>query len=287
MLRTAVYSLGCSVLILCLPVSQALSCPTPLPERWTQASANGEYELIVEPSLERDEDGLVFDGATFRLERVGIRRETVWEVKSAGFQREALVANDGDYVATVGWWFGAPEITIRNSAGAVIRSLSEDDLVSIAEQLDGASWSLVGLDDTEEYLVIEVSGLAASTDSGHPVTRRIQLMDGDVVEPPITPPGFEIPGLECPAPAARRVLASPGVLMLLCNADDRSHSSVRSYEFADAQFRLVAVREHGPQGGEGRWWREVGTEDEPGPCETIYRNGEVASERCGPDVTSP
>ena len=271
MLRTALYSLGCSVLILGFLQSEVLGCPveTP-PQRWTQTSANGEYELIVEPEFRRGEAETVFESATYRLERVG-QRETVWKVESPEFHRQALVANDGDYVVTSGRWSGSDVLTIRNSAGAMIRSLADEDLASIAEQLEGASWSLKKFD--------------ASYEQGRSISRQIQLMDGDVIDPPMSPPGFELPVLECPAPAALWVFAIWRKLILQCLAEDRQ--LVRTYEYADAPFRLIQASSYGPPGRDSQVWRARDSEDEPGPCETIYSNGEVVSERCGPGVASP
>lgn len=284
MLRTALYSLGCSVLILGLPQSQALGCPGP-PESWTQASANGEFELSVNPEYVRRERGLVLDGARYRLERVGVRRETVWEVRAPELHGVGFVANDGDYVVTARPWRRGDALTIRNSAGAVIRSLAEEDVVSIAEQLEGASWSLKGLDASQEYLEIEVAFFNDSYEQLRSISRQIQLMDGYVLDAPSAPPGFQIPQLACSAPARLRVFAIARNLTLVCIDDPRTHEVLREYEFADERFRLVMARDFG--GGDGRQWRARVSEDEPGPCETIYRDGEVVSERCGPDVTSP
>lgn len=286
MLRAAVYSLCCSVLVIWWPGHPAHGCPIPPTEPWTQASANGAFELIFEPG-ERpsQESGSWRREATYRLERVGARREVVWEVRSPELHDMGFVANDGDYVVTARAWPGGDALTIRNSAGALIRSLANHDLVSIAEQLEGARWSLKELDASQEYLEIEVAFYNDSSEQQRAITRRIQLMDGFVLDSPNTPPGFQLPAVACSAPAALQVGASLHYLTLACIDAARDHRVIREYELRDEHFRLVWALEF--EGEDRRSWRARGAEDEPGPCETVYRNGKVVSERCGPGVTPP
>ncbi len=285
MTRTGLASLTCSVLIQFAPVSLALGCPLPPPERWTQTSGNGAYELIVEPIEERRPDGTrLFHGATYRLERVGVRRATVWNVNSPDMHSEAVVAGDGDYVVTARGWYYRGGVTIRNSAGAVIRSLTADDLVSIQERLDGATWRVAGLDESEEYLLIEVDFYDEQFEKSQTITRRVQLMDGYVMDAPASSQDLEIPHLECAEPGGLVVFAGWRELELTCNARAGGPEAVRTYELENDQLRLIEALdiEHGTLSH----WRRASSESEPGPCETIYRDGDVVSERCGSDVTS-
>lgn len=250
---------------------------------FAKASSNGELELIVEPEP-CDEAALAngrFPGAIYRLERVGPERKTIWRARSPELHSHGLVASDGDYVITADEGIAGSGITIRNSAGAVIRSLSREEVISIPEQLAGAYWWIMGLDPSEEFLEVKVLRGDASGRMG---ARRIQLMDGRVIGSPVAPPGFELPRLDCPPHMKLEVDAYHGVLRQECREGRNGGGFSRSYSFEDGEFELVETWKHEPRGN-GAFWQRV--EGHPGACESIYRDGDLGSERCGEDVEPP
>lgn len=251
----------------------------PFPERWTRASASGELELVVEPVFGDEGAERRLRGSRLRLERVGDERTVIWETTSPELLWTGFVADDGDYVVTLGG-----EVTIRNSAGAVVRSLSQDELVSIAEQLDGADRRVIGLDATEEYLLVEIFR-DENAERIAIASRRVQLMDGAVLDPPATPPGFALPPLTCAPPAELRVVAMSENLWQGCLAPSGDAGETRAYAYADGAFRIVEARSFGP--GVDRWWVAEDQEVGSGPCERIHRDDALVSERCGPDVEPP
>ena len=256
------------------------ACPLP-PLSWTKSSANGGLELIRVSLTEEPRSDPWSPPATYRLERVGPSRELVWEARANDFHFAGLVANDGDYVVT---WGSGDDITLRNSAGAVIRSVAPDEIVSLAEQVEGATWTVRGLDESQEYLLVDVV-LADESLEGRVSSRRIQLMDGEVIDAPHTPPGFELPELSCPASTTLRVAAYWHGVSLRCLDASGAISLWRDYELHESGFELIEAVDM--RGGGVLRWSAQGSEDEPGPCERSYRDDELVSQRCGADVAAP
>ncbi|HEU4429379.1 MAG TPA: hypothetical protein VFT98_11540 [Myxococcota bacterium] len=284
----AVWLLGVELLQLSA-AARARGCP-PVARPFAQASASGLLELIVEPDERerRDGKGRGMPGARYRLVRAGSASASIWEATSDDFPAQALVANDGDYVVTAFPVYEGPAITIRNSAGAVIRSLTEQDLISIPEKLDGAMWRIVGLDPGEEYLEIEVSRFGESGAEHERVAlRRVQLMDVRVVDAPVVPPDFALPRIDCPAHTTLAVHADSAGLALTCAGEEDGPRFGRSYALEDGDLLLVDEFSRDARGDvQVRWLkREAGAPAER--CESIYRGGELVSERCGEDVEPP
>jgi len=280
MARIITPALLCLAVVHCADAAGARGgCP--LLAGWSQASSNGELELSMEP--EPCDEAAVREGrylplAVYRLERVGPPRQMVWQMRSAEIHGDGLVASDGDYVLTADRSFLGAAITIRNSAGAVIRSLSREDVISIPEQLAGAYWWIVELDPTEEFVELRIM----QTDDVRFRSRRVQLMDGRVIGRPATPERFEVPRLACPLHMKLHVRVYGGGLWQECRGGREGGSWGRSDLFEDGRFRLVEEWMHEPTSGDGVFRRRA----EAGPriCETIYRGGRLMSERCSLDV---
>lgn len=221
--------------------------------------------------------------ASYRLERVRPRREVLWRVQSAPFQHAGIVANDGAYVVTAGRSFDA--VTVRNSAGAVIREIAAGEIVSIAERLAGATWGLAALDFSQRYLALEVLIDDDAFEKRRALVRRVQLMDGRVLDPPHTPPGFVLPRLACDSDSTLARRAYEGRLLLDCITRGGEFAKRRVYELAGEQLRLTETSDRGED--LVRIWSRGGSRKKPFPCEEIRRDGELVSERCGPEVLPP
>jgi len=284
--RLTIYPLLSLALVHLVEIAHARGgCPPPRGEL-RQASVNGELELSVEPEP-CDEAALAsgrIPGAIYQLGRVRPERERIWQARSLELHTAVLVASDGDYVVTADPGHAGSALTVRNSAGVVIRSLAREDVVSIAEQLGGVMWRMIGLDPTEELVVLEVLRFdEASNRVEHIDSRRIQLMDGRVIDGPVTPPGFEVPRLACPPHWKPTTLVSRGELVQLCRERRDGDVIGRVYSFEHGRFRLIRAWAYEPP-GDGAIWRPDAEGD---ACEIVNRGGEVISYGCGDDVAPP
>jgi hypothetical protein len=247
-------------------------------EKWSATSANGRYELSAEPGAFNEAQER-YEESSYRLERVGKTRRVVWTASSAEFYMTGLVANDGDYVVLSRAWYGNASIAIRNSAGALIREFQEEDLLSIAEGLDGLHLEVQGFDEGEELLLTELTSYDADPTLRVRGERRIQLMDGAILEP-LKEAALPLPVLPCSGKSFRE--AERGTLTLTCWGEDTGERAGREFSLADGAFSLRWAADF--RRGTGREWH---LNQEGESCEEIYLDGDIVSERCGADVLPP